>query len=690
MFPTDRRISDRPSRTARGPRAEGSKPQRPAFGCSKQSLVNTRSSLRLVTLVFAAAATAGCSGGCGRGTPYVPFLDDAAASPGRDGEVAPSEAGGAGTTKTGFRKVQSTLAPPASARFALDGLSFEAASGSHVVAALVHDVDGDGFKDVVAWTQPPGGGGGELRFFKGSSAGLLPGRAVTATTSGVDLALPAPCIAKPAPSMLTLVGPHSVALDVRPVCGDGAPTARRVVVAAFAPSPSVRWSARINEPPAGFALAVEIDASDADGDGIDDPEVRLALEGGGPPWEAGERVVARLPYWDRPAGLSRDRKFPEASLQQAAQQALTRATKKGSAAAALTGARRLRFLHAALCAEGGAPWLEIGGERGVGCGASKGLEDAGLAEVKASLAGGDVLVALAARERLASSAVARTKKTRDEIDRLLEGAAPASWGTLKEPKVSPHTPSKGGPAWGALAFEPSGKLLVRTTTGVFRVDPATLDEREADDATSWPWEVTLPSKDARISAILDPCDALHLGARVVGHDVPTGATLLPLPLLSTASPGRCALGQQATFAAVPVSWGPSGLYMLVAGEPVLVPPTLSGEGGGRAFGSTPGANAAVAGPFVSGAPRSPNGSWLVAPTRFGLLRRDDSAGGRASYLRVKELEGVYPSLHECAIADGGARVACLRDGKVILVDLTPSAPTPAPSSAPSATPDPED
>lgn len=638
--------------------------------------------MAIALLLAVVSLGAGCSGSCGRSTPYVPFLEDAGAVAARDGDVAAADAAVDGGSKTGFQKIQSTLAPAGATHFALDGLSFDAPAGSAVVAALARDVDGDGLKDVVAWTQPTGGGGGELRFFKGSSGGLLPGRPVTGTTAGSDLSLPAPCVAKPAPTMLTLVGPHSVALDLRPTCGEGAPTQRRFVFAAFAPSPSVRWSARVAEPPAGWTFGIEIDANDTDGDGIDDPELKLALEGGGPPWEPGDRVVARLPYWDRPAGLSRDRKFPEASFQGVAQQALARSGKKGSPLAALALVRRLRILHGALCAEGGAPWLEIGGERGVGCGASKALEDAGLAELKASLASNDLLVALATRERLSTASVARTKKTRDEVDKLLESAAPAVWASLKEPKVPPHTASKGAPAWGALAFESSGKLLVRTTTGVFRVDPTTLDEREADDATSWPWEVALPGKDARLSSVIDPCDAPHLAARVAGHDVPTGVALLPLPMLPTMGPSRCA-GGGAAFAAVPVAWGPSGLYTLVAHEPVLVPAALTSESGARATGTIPAPNAPVQGAFVPGAPRSPNGAWLVVPSRFGLLRRDDSAGGQSSYVRVKELEGLYPSLRECAIADGGARLACVRESKVLILDLSPGTPA-APSAAPSA------
>lgn len=623
-------------------------------------------------LALIPAVLAGCTGTCRKTTPYVPFLEDAGTVAARDGDVAAADATLDGGSKSSFQKVHAALAPAGATKWSLDGLPFDAPPGSAIVAAIARDVDGDGQQDVVVYTQPPGGGGGELRFHRGDGKGsLLAGRSVTASIAGAEIAMPAPCLARPAATMLSLVGPHSVALDLRPTCGEAAPAQRRFAFAAFAPTPSIRWSARVAEPPQGWQLGIDVEAIDQDGDGVDDPTFVISLEGGGPPYEPGDRLQAKLPYWDRPAGLSRSRSFPETSFQLVAQRAAAQAAKKGSAALALPIVRRLRVLHGAICAEGGAPWLEIGSERGVACGPSKALEDAGVAELRASLASNDAIVAIATRERLSSPAVARTNKTRSEIDRLIEATVPAVWGSAKELKVLPHTTAKGAPAWGALAFEASGKLLVRTATGVVRVDTTTYDEKEADDVASWPWEVALPGKDARISAVVDPCDAPNLAARVAGHDVPTGATLLPLPMLPTMSPGRCG-GGSTSFSAVPVAWGPSGLYTLVAHEPVLIPATVTSPTGSRATGTLPPPGARVEGAFVLGAPRSPNGAWLVVPTRFGVLRREEGIG---TLVRVKELEGLYAALKECAIADAGAKLACIRDTKVVIID-TSAAPAP--------------
>lgn len=624
------------------------------------------------TLALIPIFVAGCSGTCRKTTPYVPFLEDAGPAATRDGDVAQSDAAVDAGNKSSFQKVMAALAPTGANKWSLDGLAFDAPPNSAIVAAIAHDLDGDGQKDVVAWTQPPSGGGGELRFYRGDGKGsLLAGRAVTATTSGSEISMPAPCLAKAQATMLTLVGPHSIALDLRPVCGDAAPTQRRFALAAFAPTPSIRWSARVADPPAGWTFAIDVEATDQDGDGVDDPTFVLALEGSGAPWEPGDRLQAKLPYWDRPAGLSRNRSFPESSFQLVTQKAAAAAAKKGEAARALPIVRRLRILHGALCAEGGAPWLEIGSERGVACGASKALEDAGFAEVRASLASNDAVTAIAVRERLASGAVARTNKTRSEIDKAIDAAVPSVWGSTRELKAVPSTPSKGAPAWGALAFDGAGKLLIRTATGVVRVDTTSFDEKEADDVPSWPWEVTLPGKDARLSAVVDPCDAPNLAARVAGHDVPTGATLLPLPMLPLMSPSRCSAGSS-TFGAVPVAWGTSGLYTLIAHEPMWIPSTVTSASGGRATGTLPPPGTKPEGAFVQGAPRSPNGSWMVVPTRFGVLRREE---GNGSLVRAKELEGLYASLRECAISDAGSKLACVRETKVVLIDAN-AAPAP--------------
>jgi hypothetical protein len=633
--------------------------------------------VRAAMLLLACAAAAfvglgGC-GACKRGSPYVPFLDasnDTATVP--SGDLAIEDASPDGGPKTSFAPVHATVAPAGSNKLTVEDVSIDAPPGSVILVALARDVDGDGLRDVVAYTQPPGGGGGELRFYRGDDKGGV----AASKAIGGDVSMPAPCVAKVSAQTMALVGPHTVALDLRPSCGDAAPAPRRYLLATFAPfAPSIRWSARVAEAPDGWTFTIDADAIDRDGDGVDDPRLVFGLDGGGPPYEPGDRIAARLAYWDRPAGLSRDRTEPEGSFQIIAQQASARANKKATAIGVGALVRRLRLLHSAICTEGGAPWIDVSGEHGVGCNKSHALEDAGAAEVKAALTTNDVLAAIAARERLAASDTAiATKKTRADIDAKILAAAAEARATMKELRAVPATPSKGAPAWGALAFEKDGRLLVRTATGVIRIDPATMEDGEANDVSSWPWEVTVPGKDARVGGVVDACDAPYFAARISGHDVATGATLVPLPILPPLVSGRCSQGTGANAAATPVAWGASGLYTLVEHAPVIIPSELVTATGGKATGTLPAPASKPDGAYVLGAPRSPGGTWLVVPTRFGIVRRDDSGAVPVTTLvRTRELEGLYPTLHECAISDDGLHLACVREGKALLFDASKSA-----------------
>jgi hypothetical protein len=622
-----------------------------------------------------------CSGSCKRGTPYVPFLDDAGAADATESGVAEIDAAIDAGRKPGFQPIHASLAPAGTTKWTLEGLAFDAPAGHVILAAIAHDLDGNGQRDVTAYVQPPGGGGGELVFFRGDGKGLAPAVVVGGGSTGADLALPPPCVARIA---MTLVGPRTVALDLRPSCGDAAPAPRRYVLAAFAGlTPSVRFAAKISEPPPGWTLGLDTEAIDRDGDGVDDPTITLSLEGGGAPFEPGERVVARLRYWDRPAGFSRDRTEPEVSFQQIARRATELAGKKGTAAGVAPLVRRLRLLHAATCSESGGAWIEVAGDRGVACNHSRGLEDAGAAEVKAALALGDPLSAIAARERVGQGPVTRTAKTRSDVDKAIMAALGSVWASPRDVKAVPSTPAKGAPAWGALAFDKTGNLLVRTSTGVAQFGFPALDEQDTD-ASSWPWEVTLPGKDARLGAVVDACDAPYLAARVAGHDVPTGTALLPLPMLPSFDGSRCADGRSAAWPLTPVAWGAQGLFAIVAGQPVLVPADVAGVGGGRATGLSPAPASKVDGPWVAGSPRSPSGSFVVAPTRFGVLRRDESTNTTtAALVRAKELEGLYTQLHECAVSNDGKRVACVRDGRIVVLDASGAA-APAPSASETA------
>jgi hypothetical protein len=206
------------------------------------------------------------------------------------------------------------------------------------------------------------------------------------------------------------------------------------------------------------------------------------------------------------------------------------------------------------------------------------------------------------------------------------------------------------PTWGPLAFEASGKLLVRTKAGVVRVDPDLGDEAAAPDAGEWKAAVTSADGATRWIETYDPCDGLPLRAAFE----PASGDDLKEVALPVAAPigGKCAGSRGAAARAVPVAWGAGGLEAIVEGEPVLISGDLSRASALATF---------LDQPVMPGAPRSPDGKTYVMATGAGIVVR--GAGGKARLLRAAELEGAYGEQRGCVVSTDGTHVACVRGGK---------------------------
>ena len=83
-------------------------------------------------------------------------------------------------------------------------------------------------------------------------------------------------------------------------------------------------------------------------------------------------------------------------------------------------------------------------------------------------------------------AIARRPRPREEeAGAAITAAAPTvNQATLRAVSAIPKIHHTKGPAWGALAFDDTNKLLVRTLAGVVRVDPAQGDESAATDVAA--------------------------------------------------------------------------------------------------------------------------------------------------------------------------------------------------------------
>jgi hypothetical protein len=606
--------------------------------------------VRAAAISSVALAVAGCHG-CHDDHPYVPYAIGSneltpfpidAASP--VAASAPPEA-----RHAPFANEPATVAPAGLAQWSVDDVVLRAPVGQTFVSGVVRDFDGDGEKDAFAIVRPlEGNDPGELAYYRGRARG-------EAMDEPVTFAPPAGLSSDPGCGLidrLAFVGPRSVLAEIGAVCPSRAPAApaRWVVVVAGGAAPRVVLGATITDPPGAPALSVDAEAIDRDGDGVRDVALRVTLEAAGAPADPASRVAAIVAWVDRPAGLSRDPSATESSFASLAATASARAGRTKDAAGVPALAAQVRALWRAMCADGGSP--RVAGIAGIGpiaCGAGRALEEVGLAEVRAYAMVGDPLRAALVLERAerppASRTAARTAEARRWIARE---TSVVSARALRAVAAVPIFQGSREPAWGSLAFEPSGDLLVRTRAGVVRVDPEAGDEVLANDVPDWKPAVTSPDGTLRWTDTYDPCDGLGLRAtfaRTAGDDVRDVALPVAPPLGD-----RCAGSRGPSVRALPIAWGPAGLEAIVDGELVSVSPDLT-----RAAALS----APLGQPATPGSPRSPDGAALVVATGAGLLVR----GARHTrLLRAPELEGAYGEQHDCVVSNDEVHVACVHPG----------------------------
>jgi hypothetical protein len=595
-------------------------------------------------------AAAGCHG-CGDGHPYVPYAietpEAGADVPGDAAAPAPSvpsiDAG-----RLPFSGEAALVAPPGTARWSVEGITLDAPQGMVFVSAIVRDFDGDGTKDAFAIVRPPEANDpGVLAFYRGTGTT----QATPATFAPpATLARDASC--SPI-DRIVLAGGRSVLVELGSLCPEhpSSGPVRWIGVVTGAPVARVVLAATLADPPGAPALSVDADVSDRDGDGRDDVALRVSLEGGGPPLEPGPRVSAIFVWLDRSAGLSRDASATESSLASLGAAAAARAVRLTEAPAIPSYVAQARALWRATCADEGSPrLLAVAGTAAIACGAGRALEELGLAEVRAYTTMGDPLRAALALDRAERPPATRTASRAHEAEGWIAQLAPiAQAHAVRQVAGVPMVARGREPSWGALAFEASGKLLVRTRAGVVRVDPDQGDEAAAADVSDWKAAVTSPDGAMHWIETYDPCDGLPLRATfetASGDDVRD----LALPVVPRLG-GRCAGSRGAPARSLAIAWGPGGLEAIVEEQPLLVAPDLTHASALAVF---------LDQPATPGAPRSPDGKTYVVSTGAGLVVRGP---GRARLLRATDLDGSYAEQHDCAVSNDATHVACVRAGK---------------------------
>jgi hypothetical protein len=604
--------------------------------------------------------------GCKEDHPYVPYTiggeEAAAPTAASSHSSAPLEE----EASAPFTQLGATGAPPGSKSWTLDGLKLEAPPGTVFVLGLTGDLSGDGSVDALAIVrgsgsnvEPPAADGGkaaavqaELVFYKGHAGGAL--------DPGVVVGAPPALLLDPTCSpveRLSKVGKHSVFVELGAQCAGhavaraAATPSRWAAVVSVGRAATVHFSVLVADPPGAPALTLDADGTDYDGDGIDDVALRVTLEGGSAPFEPGPRVSAIVRWIDRPAGMSRAPDQPETSFHALASVAASHAGKAKEAPTVPPYVQQVRALYAAICSEGGAPRLLRAVDGGpIACGTtSRALEEAGLAEVRALVTMGDVLGAIAALDRAQQAPAAHTAARTTEAQGWIAQAAPFVPATsLRAIGAVPLIDHGRSPSWGAMMFEPTGKLLVRTLAQVVRVDPAMGDEAEASDVPAWKAAVMSPDGSLRWNDVVDPCDASALRATFSG-DGDLREVSIPLHGRLAA---RCGPKGE-PVPATPTAWGQGGLEAIVLGQPVAFALDLSHA---TVLPSSP------TQPTIPGAPRSPDGKTLVVPTSIGIVVR----GARTRIYRAKELDGAYLELRDCTVSDDATRVACVRGGRAFV------------------------
>lgn len=609
-----------------------------------------RSALRLA---LATLALAGCHG-CRNDHPFVPYSIDGGtgtpAAPGADAAQAQPPEGGAA-----FARQSGTPAPADAKTWTVDGLALTAPDGATFRQALVLDLDGDAQPDALALVEERAEPAGTLRpglvLYRGGSSGVAAPLRLPLQVTSLD-----PRCARV--EKLTRVGKRSAAVEIGEACLPGvspvSPT-REVMLLAWSGSLRTRLDLAVVDPPNAPALAFDLDGADADGDGLDDVTVRVSLEGGGPPFEPRPPVHATFRWFDRPAGMSRQPGEPEASFHAMAAVGAQRAAKPKEAATGLAVVQAGKVLFQAVCDESaGRRVTPVPPGAPLACEAGRALEELGLAEARAYVSLGDVLDAIAAVDAAGNPPAIRTAAKTTEATGWVTQLAPVVTATSLRAISALPLLGPDAMAWGAMRFEPSGSVLVRSTAGVVRVDPVQGDEVEATGIPVWGSSVASPDGKVRLVSATAPCHGATLEATLTMPDA-GDATRIPLPLLAPLT-APCTSGSGVPVSLTPIAWGAGGLEAVVAGSPLLFS-SFTAEGAKVGALLQP-----LGQPVTPGAPRSPDGRTTVVPTSQGIVVR----GEKARILRARELDHGYLELRDCAVSDDASRVACVRGGRAFV------------------------
>jgi hypothetical protein len=430
----------------------------------------------------------------------------------------------------------------------------------------------------------------------------------------------------------------------------------------------------------GTQVAASWSAGDVDADGHTDLTVQLTTT-----HRDAEPVSVAVHFLDRPSGLALDTTAIEKVWLAISDEA--KLARKGQPDRAYTLASRVVWSHQAICRESGNALLELGGERGIPCGASLAAGRSGSIEAAISARRGQLLAAIARIDQLQKTSVyALTENDRERIRYAIsERTKPVAW------KPGPTVVSGAAPSVrrSAIAFLDEQRLLARSVQGAVSHELATGKEEPASAALA-DRVIRDPAGKRAISALATRCDGIHVtlvNAAQVVAGVVTGQPLSePIVWPSAHSTAACEK-QNIAFDDAPelqvIDWTRTGIAVAVSGVLWVVP--IDGESvAASPLWPSAEALAEIGASSVGAASRS-----VPVPTASGLA----IATERGSAQLFAWPDGVTRSaVSDVAVSASGKHAAVLAGGRVYFADLTelppPPVQTPSAPSTPPAPPEP--
>ena len=612
-------------------------------------MIGTRPPVWLTLTVVLACTTA-----CKEDHPYTPFQVASALPSETPKPVEPPPKAENPPTAT-FAATQAVVRAKAQS-WDVGGVRIEAGPGYEIERALQVDFDGDHSKETLAWIVPKDDP------LKRPELWLYPGQG----TPKKLFALPGFVPTGPTCSLQTSLlhtGPHTVTLDTLGSCEarliPRAPVRSIAVLAPLRQHPLI-LALRAAEAAPGEQLKLLVSSIDRDADGRDDVTLNVTLQTQS---SSSRTATARFLWYDREAGASRDDSEPGVSLARLASTELVRARGKNTSQSVRAAIGNLKRLYGAVCDEGGTPRLFDESGAGLPCGRlTTTFSRAAQAEITALVKNDEILEAIGVLTRDAwfahpvpdSELEGRWALMGDQLrrrnTRLVKVLNVTLPGRSTYPRLSP------------LDFTSRGTLLVQTASGVleFSKDGAKLEAQPAaerhqveDEPRPTPMFLPPPAPAAWALAMVSPgrrrwtgtvqsCDRSELTLSFVDEQ---GQTTQQVTDVLAPRPGNCRGGPALTQpASVPIGWSGEQLVAWAGGS--WVGPKQPSE-------------------RLQGSPLSPNGRWLVLPTRFGLVVRS----ARTELWRAPS-ETPAEALSQCTIDDDGRHVACVFGTRAALVAVS--------------------